>query len=224
MSSAPHIAEVAALVGDPARANILCALLDGRALTATELAFAAGVSPQTTSAHSASSRREPPPAPGASSLLPAGRAAGRADAREHHDRGDDRTAALPAEVQADDKLRSARTCYDHIAGMLGVGLAERLRRAARRARRRGRRGDPRRLGVLTSSASTSRRRAPGAASSAAPASTGPSGGRISAARSARRSLSGASSCTGSSGCATSRALTITPAGRRGFHEFFALSM
>src|SRR3984957_19445455 len=51
MSNAPHIAEVAALVGDPARANMLCALLGGRALTATELAFAAGVSPQTTSGH-----------------------------------------------------------------------------------------------------------------------------------------------------------------------------
>src|SRR6266516_3595745 len=51
MSNAPQMAEVAALVGDPARANILCALLDGRALTATELAFAAGVSPQTTSVH-----------------------------------------------------------------------------------------------------------------------------------------------------------------------------
>jgi DNA-binding transcriptional ArsR family regulator len=45
------MAEVASLVGDPARANILCALLDGRALTAGELAFAAGVSPQTTSGH-----------------------------------------------------------------------------------------------------------------------------------------------------------------------------
>ena len=43
MSNAPQMAEVAALVGDPARANILCALLGGRALTATELAFAAGV-------------------------------------------------------------------------------------------------------------------------------------------------------------------------------------
>ena len=47
----PHIAEVAALVGDPARANMLCALLGGRALTATELAYCAGVSPQTTSGH-----------------------------------------------------------------------------------------------------------------------------------------------------------------------------
>ena len=51
MHAAPQMAEVAALVGDPARANILCALLDGRALTAGELAFAAGVSPQTTSGH-----------------------------------------------------------------------------------------------------------------------------------------------------------------------------
>src|SRR5262245_47050642 len=48
---APQMAGVAALVGDPARANILCALLGGHALTATELAIAAGVSPQTTSGH-----------------------------------------------------------------------------------------------------------------------------------------------------------------------------
>ena len=51
MSNAPQIAEVAALVGDPARANMLVALLGGRALTATELAYIAGVSPQTTSGH-----------------------------------------------------------------------------------------------------------------------------------------------------------------------------
>src|SRR5579872_6923111 len=51
MPNAPQIAEVAALVGDPARASMLCALLGGRALTATELAQAAGVSPQTTSGH-----------------------------------------------------------------------------------------------------------------------------------------------------------------------------
>ena len=45
------IAEIAALAGDPARANILTALLDGRAMTATELAYAARVTPQTASAH-----------------------------------------------------------------------------------------------------------------------------------------------------------------------------
>src|SRR5258708_38533763 len=45
------MAEIAALVGDPARANILDTLIDGRALTATELAFVARVSPSTASAH-----------------------------------------------------------------------------------------------------------------------------------------------------------------------------
>ena len=43
MVEGPHIAEVAALIGDPARANILSALKDERALTATELAHVAGV-------------------------------------------------------------------------------------------------------------------------------------------------------------------------------------
>src|ERR1700745_2105789 len=47
----PSLAEVAALVGNPARANMLTALLDGRALTATELAYAGGVAPQTASGH-----------------------------------------------------------------------------------------------------------------------------------------------------------------------------
>jgi isoleucyl-tRNA synthetase len=45
------IAEIAALVGDPARATMVSALLDGRALTASELAFAARITPQTASAH-----------------------------------------------------------------------------------------------------------------------------------------------------------------------------
>ena len=51
MTADVRIAEIASLVGDPARANILAALMAGRALTATELAYAAGVSPQTTSGH-----------------------------------------------------------------------------------------------------------------------------------------------------------------------------
>ena len=50
-SMAPHVAEIANLVGDLARANILLALMDNRALTAKELAHAARVSPQTTSSH-----------------------------------------------------------------------------------------------------------------------------------------------------------------------------
>jgi DNA-binding transcriptional ArsR family regulator len=47
----PAVSGIAALVGNPARANILIALIDGRALTASELAYVAGVSPQTASEH-----------------------------------------------------------------------------------------------------------------------------------------------------------------------------
>src|SRR5690349_18463422 len=51
MLSTSAFAEIGALVGDPARANMLAALIDGRALTAKELAHAAGVTPQTASGH-----------------------------------------------------------------------------------------------------------------------------------------------------------------------------
>src|SRR3974390_1025522 len=51
MGDSNRIAATAALLGDPARANILSALMDGRALTAKELAFAAHVTPQTASGH-----------------------------------------------------------------------------------------------------------------------------------------------------------------------------
>jgi DNA-binding transcriptional ArsR family regulator len=123
------MAEVAALVGDPARANILCALLDGRALTATELAFAAGVSPQTTSGHlgkllSASLLL----------LVKQGRHRYYRLAGSHVGQMLESimnvALAGPPRFQprskSDEKLRYARTCYDHIAGLLGVGLAERL--------------------------------------------------------------------------------------------------
>src|ERR1700755_489150 len=51
MKSGPDIARVASLVGDPARANMLSALMSGRALTASELAQEAGITPQTASSH-----------------------------------------------------------------------------------------------------------------------------------------------------------------------------
>src|SRR5258708_21543644 len=51
MKAGPDIAMVAALVGDPARSNMLTALMTGRALTASELAHQAGVTPQTASSH-----------------------------------------------------------------------------------------------------------------------------------------------------------------------------
>src|SRR3954466_7713774 len=51
MSTIAAFAETAALLGDPTRANMLMALMDGRALTAAELARAAGITPQTASDH-----------------------------------------------------------------------------------------------------------------------------------------------------------------------------
>src|SRR5215831_15274817 len=51
MITGPIIAEIAALVGDPARATMVSALLDGRAMAASELASAARITPQTASAH-----------------------------------------------------------------------------------------------------------------------------------------------------------------------------
>ena len=51
MRDGPQIARVAALIGEPARAEMLTALLADRALTATELAQHAGVTKQTASAH-----------------------------------------------------------------------------------------------------------------------------------------------------------------------------
>jgi DNA-binding transcriptional ArsR family regulator len=121
MSNAPQMAEVAALVGDPARANILCALLGGRALTATELAFAAGVTPQTTSGKLAAARLLVPMKQGRRRYY---RLAGA------HEGIMNVALAGPSRYQPkshlEDRLRHARTCYDHIAGVLGVGLAERL--------------------------------------------------------------------------------------------------
>jgi DNA-binding transcriptional ArsR family regulator len=129
MAEAPQMAEVAALVGDPARANILCALLGGRALTASELAFAAGVSPQTTSGHLSKLYTAR-----LLILLKQGRHRYYRLAGPHVGQMLESimTVALtgPPRFQPksrlDDQLRRARTCYDHIAGRLGVGLADRL--------------------------------------------------------------------------------------------------
>ena len=124
MSNAPQIAEVAALVGDPAR---VVALLGGRALTATELAYAAGVSPPTTSGHlgKLSAAR-------LVILMKQGRHRYYRLAGPHvaHMLESIMHVAIegPPRYQprskTDDQMRRARTCYDHIAGVLGVDLAD----------------------------------------------------------------------------------------------------
>ncbi|WP_300303211.1 helix-turn-helix transcriptional regulator [Ferrovibrio sp.] len=129
-SNEPHVAKIAALIGDPARANILKALMDGRARTAKELAHAAGVSPQTTSGHLArlvdggllavakqGRHRYFHLANGlvAGALESLMALAGERPVPKHHHQ---------ARIAAD--LRAARTCYDHLAGKLGVLLFDRM--------------------------------------------------------------------------------------------------
>jgi DNA-binding transcriptional ArsR family regulator len=131
MASTNQVAEISALVGDPARAAMLAALLDGRALTATELSSAAGVTPQTTSSHLAR-------------LTAVGLLAVEQQGRHRYHRlaskdvarmleGIMRVAAGLARSSRpvvvgprDQALRAARTCYDHLAGRLGVGIADAL--------------------------------------------------------------------------------------------------
>jgi DNA-binding transcriptional ArsR family regulator len=125
----PSIAEVAALVGNPARANVLIALLDGRALTASELAYAAGVSPQTTSGHLAKLTEAR-----LLTLAKQGRHSYYRLASPLIGRMLEGLMAVAADGppryqprwRGDDALRTARTCYDHLAGRLGVALADAL--------------------------------------------------------------------------------------------------
>lgn len=125
MKDGPVIASVAALIGDPARANILTALMDGRALTVSELAGVAGVTVQTTSGH-------------LTKLNDAGLLTAEKQGRHRYYRlsGADvaqvlealmglaqRTGAVRVRTGPKDAaLREARVCYDHLAGETGVAL------------------------------------------------------------------------------------------------------
>src|SRR5688572_27651447 len=129
MITGPIIAEIAALVGDPTRATVLSALLDGRALTASELAFAARITPQTASSHLAKLT-----AAGLLSMVRSGRhryfrlASSRV---AHMIEGivavalEKRPRYRPLSRQAR-ALSAARICYDHLAGRLSVDLTDAL--------------------------------------------------------------------------------------------------
>lgn len=120
------LAAIAGAIGEPARARMLCCLIDGRARTSTELAVIAGVSPSTASVHlrRLRSRR-------LVRVLPQGR-------HRYYslDRADVAAALEALNVLAGasagfvpntpHRLRTARTCYDHIAGALGVALYDRF--------------------------------------------------------------------------------------------------
>lgn len=129
MNDGPYIAEVGALIGDPARANILAALMDARARTASELAYIAGVTPQTASAHLAKltdgrlitverqgrHRYFRLAGPGVAQALEALMVVATDGPPRHRPPG-----------PRDPIVRNARTCYDHLAGRLGVGIADHL--------------------------------------------------------------------------------------------------
>lgn len=120
--------EIAALVGDPTRAAILWTLLDGKALPATELAIAAGTSPQNISMH-------------LGRLLQAGLLSAERQGRHRYYRfsGNEvayaieamaslipRAGAREAAVENIPPIKYCRTCYDHLAGKIGVAVTDSL--------------------------------------------------------------------------------------------------
>lgn len=129
MKEGPDIARIAALIGDPVRANMLTALMSGKALTATELSQEAGVTIQTGSSHLARLEQggllrqrkqgrhkyftltSADVAHVLESLM--GLAAGA---------GHLRTRTGPRDLA----LRKARVCYNHLAGDLGTQLFDSL--------------------------------------------------------------------------------------------------
>ena len=129
MKEGPDIALLGSLIGDPARANMLTALMSGKALTASELAAEAGVTAQTASSH-------------LGKLETAGLLRQRKQGRHRYfsladdevgsvleammglaaKRGHTRTRTGPK----DPALRKARVCYNHLAGDLGVRMFDHL--------------------------------------------------------------------------------------------------
>lgn len=124
------LARIASLVGEPARAAMLLALMDGRSLTARELAQAAGIQAPAASRH-------------LGLLVEAGLLHLSAQGRHRYHRlasaevarvleGILRLGVAAAQPQRvatgprDATLRFARTCYDHLAGRLAVAIVDRL--------------------------------------------------------------------------------------------------
>ena len=131
MGDTDMLSTVAALLGEPARTRILTALLTGRALTAKELAYFAGVTAATTSSH-------------LSRLLGGNLLAMEKQGRCHYYRlrsaevaraieGLMTVATIPSDGwpphhRVEPALREARMCYDHMAGRLGVLVCDMLLR------------------------------------------------------------------------------------------------
>jgi DNA-binding transcriptional ArsR family regulator len=122
------VARIAAAIGEPARARMLDCLVDGHARTSTELAIVAEVSPSTASVHLnrlKSDRLVKVIVQGKHRYYSLeGPNVARALEALSVIAGDSRDTFVP---NTPNRLRAARTCYDHIAGTLGVALHDRLR-------------------------------------------------------------------------------------------------
>ena len=125
-----RLAALAAAIAEPARARMLCALMDGRARTATELCATTELAASTTSTHLARLVEQ--------RLLvcvPQGRHRYYALASEEVGTALESLlvvagrSAQPPRPRTPERLRLARTCYDHLAGTLAVALHERLLKA-----------------------------------------------------------------------------------------------
>lgn len=127
MRDGPDIARIASLVGDPARAGMLTALMDGGALTASELALEAGVTPPTASSHLARLHEG-----GLVKLAAQGR-------HRYFSLADPQVAAMLEAIMGvaatvgpqrtrpgprEATMRQARVCYDHLAGAQAVAMLD----------------------------------------------------------------------------------------------------
>ncbi len=126
ISAMTNLATVAACAGDPARASMLQLLADGRAFTAGELSSVAGITAQTASGHLAR-------------MVDAGLLTVASQGRHRYYRLASPLVAQMLESMmvvaasnavltgpGNEPMRKARSCYDHLAGKLGVGIAQRL--------------------------------------------------------------------------------------------------
>jgi DNA-binding transcriptional ArsR family regulator len=126
-SADTHLARLAGAIAEPARARMLCCLLDGHARTATELAAVGEVAASTASAHLARLKEQ---------RLVESVAQGKH--RYFRLAGNEVAAVLEGllvvagaprgefQPSTPSRLRAARTCYDHMAGTAGVALHDRL--------------------------------------------------------------------------------------------------
>jgi DNA-binding transcriptional ArsR family regulator len=126
-SAETRLAHLAAAIAEPARARMLCCLMDGHARTATELAAVAEVAASTASAHLTRLREQglvESTAQGKHRYFRlAGGEVGAAREALLVVAGVPRQRFVPSTPS---RLRSARTCYDHMAGAAGVALHDHL--------------------------------------------------------------------------------------------------